>query len=509
MMKKIIAILSAMTISAGILLPQTVTASAADTTADTLPYDFYFEPERTSVSAAEVAAGDVVIPTPMYLYGSTANKITAVSVKYNSSSDHVYFQDMITGTTQLDATTSYETSLGTLNTNYMPYCFGKLHPNGKYLNGSAMITTKQFACDPIYGSMLYSTGDGGVKFTALYKPSKDADKISKEFICDVTVDENGNGTYSFEYLDQTSFLPRTASATIPRYDATLPEGSKIPDACNSVLWVPGTADLKEGAAFFGNASNEFPLFQINTVIQQGTPCGIYNISFSRNMDGITGADCQLLSGNKKECSINLIDTSIAVGVKSVTVTSVDMNEYALYASHDTHVITGADFAAQILADITYEDGTTEQNVDITNLVTCSGATPAELYASAENHCFISDVPLYVGDTPVMNGDGSNLTQHILVGMKGDVDFNGKVEMIDAYNVLIYNSKVSLGQSPVFCESPIDPYQETLAFFLADVDTCSDTGKAGGSISMNDAYYVLMYNSYQSLGQKVSWSGWMN
>ncbi len=508
-MKKQIAMLSAAALSVGMLLPQAITVSAVNGTMDTLPYNIYFEPQRTSISADEVASGDVTITTPLYIYGSTANGIGAVSVKYDSSSNNIYFKNIITGSTFLDSEQTFETSMGTLTSKNMPYCFGKLHPDGSYMNGSPMITTKEYACDPIYGSTLYSTGDGRVKFKAsFYETSDRTQKVSKEFVCDVTVDAEGNGTYSFDYIDQTSFMTRSISTTIPRYDATLPEGKKIPDACNSVLCLPGSGDLSGGMDFFGKTSNEFPLFQIDVIVKQGTPCGIYTIDFSKDVDVITGADCQMTSAKQKDYQINMIGTSIAVGVESAVVTSVTKDDAAFYAAHDTHVITGADFATQILADVTYEDGTVEQNVDITNLVTCNSATPADLYKAAENNCFISDVPLCIGDKPVKTSDGSNLTQHILVGMKGDVNFNGTVDMFDAYQVLLYNSYVSAGGTPVFCENPIDPYQENLAYFMADIDTCSKKGKDGGDISMMDAYNVLLYNSYLSAGSELAWDSMM-
>lgn len=504
-MKKKCATFLAAVCSVGMLLPHTMTASAADDFSDTLSYDFYFAPTRTSISSGETAAGDVVISMPMYLYGSTANLFRTASVQYSSDSDHLYFRNMITGSTRFDSPTSYETSLGTLTTDYMPYCFGMLRPDGSYVYDGASIETKGTILVPGYHSPLYSAGNGQVKFTAAYQPNAEADRITQEFICDVTTDENGNGIYSFRYVDPVTFVSRTITGKIPRYDPTLPEGTPIPGTCDSLFWASASSgDSAEGASLFGETANEFPLFQIDLVVEQGTPCGIYNITFDTASENPAVTGCYLTSESRKNYPLHLKNTSIAVGVKRAVVTSIVKEEAAFYASHDTHAITGADFAAQILADITYEDGSTEQNVDITNLVSCNGATPADLYTAADNGCFISDVPLCIGSTPVKNSDGSNLTQHILVGMKGDVNFNGKVDMTDAYNVLLYNSKASIGQTPVFCDHPTDPYQETLAYFLADVDTCSKSGKTGGKISMTDAYHVLIYTSYQALGQKIPW-----
>ena len=109
-MKKFISLISAAVFSATLVLPQTLAFSAAAEesaleestvfdaaaaeanpfqatgTANTLPYQLRFVPERNFVTAEEVAAGDVVIPAAVYISGSTANRFGSVMVKYDSFS---------------------------------------------------------------------------------------------------------------------------------------------------------------------------------------------------------------------------------------------------------------------------------------------------------------------------------------------------------------------------------------------------------------------------------------
>ena len=186
-----------------------------------------------------------------------------------------------------------------------------------------MFTAREYACDPIFGSTLYSAGSGKITFSAsFYTSAEDRKngkaKTTKDFPCDVTVDADGNGVYSYEYIDQTTFQTVTKTASIPRYNPDTPAGERLPDTCSSVMWVAGTSQLKDGASFLGNASDEFPLFQVNVVIQQGTKPGVYDIKFLDRQSAASGeTPCQLTSSRSKEFPTELVGTSIAVGVDSL------------------------------------------------------------------------------------------------------------------------------------------------------------------------------------------------
>ncbi|WP_295218354.1 hypothetical protein [Ruminococcus sp.] len=531
-MKKIISMVSAFALTAAMLLPQSLTASAAGTM-DTLPYTLRFVPDRNFVSAEEVANGDVVITASVYVTGSTANTFGAATVKFDSDSSHVYFQNMVTGDngSRLDEEKTYESSRGSFTTSLVPYCFGSLR-NDRYSSGSPTFSTREFACDPIFGSTLYSTGDGSVKFNASYYEGIDKDgdgilerdeekgKVSNTFVCTVTQNADGSGTYSFDYIDQKSFLTMQISATIPRYDATLPEGSLIPDSCNSVLWLAGTSQLSSGASFFGDTSDEFPLFQVDVVIEQGTPCGVYNIDFIDVVDPTTGIPCQLTSATQKNYPLEKLGTSIAVGVESASVTSTEQDEAALYASHDAHTIRATDFSDSILADLTYSEidettgaQRTEENVDITRLVDCYSATPKQLFASqAENGYYSSsNAPLYFnGSILTWKETGESVTQKIMIGKKGDINYDGNVDASDAYEALLYYAKKSVGSdAKLYSGTSTDPHMEDLTFFLADIDTCSKTGATDSCmINGDDAYHILMYYATASVGGSVSWDKYM-
>lgn len=507
-MKKQIAFVSSLLLTASLLLSCPKTVDAAGTNAD---YQLRFVPEQNFVSAEDVAKGDVTITAAIYLTGSVANRFGSIKLVYDSNDRNVYFRNLVTGdnSSMQSTATTYESSQGTFTTNYVPYCFGYLQGSrNRYMTGSPLITTNQWACDPVYGSTLYSAGANKIQFTA---------DNGTLVTCDVTVDAEGNGHYSYTYTDKSTNQQKTRNAEIPRYDATIPayspsnpSSSMIPDSCNRIIWLPGTSQLENGASFFGDTSDEFPFCYVDIVIEQGTPSGVYQINFDSD-------ECQLFGISNKEYSFESIGTSIAVGVEGISISSANMDNAAYYLSDDTKAIQATDFATSILADFTYmgQDGNikTEKNVDITGMVDCYGVTPKELYDQmGENGCYISEnAPLYCNGEILHRSDGSTLTQKIMIGTKGDVDYNEKVDIVDAYTVLCYYAEKSAGKSPsLYTGSRKDADMETLTFFLADIDTGSkNQGADGGEISIMDAYYILQYYAKTSAGLTASWSDYQS
>lgn len=84
-------------------------------------------------------------------------------------------------------------------------------------------------------------------------------------------------------------------------------------------------------------------------------------------------------------------------------------------------------------------------------------------------------------------------------MKGDLNQDGKVLLVDAYEVLMYSSYMALGVTDyTFAGSlGLDASMEENLFLAADVDE-------NGEIQLSDAYNILMYSSLEAIGTPKTW-----
>ena len=159
-------------------------------------------------------------------------------------------------------------------------------------------------------------------------------------------------------------------------------------------------------------------------------------------------------------------------------------------------------AADLFVSVTLISTDVDGNVvesDILDQVTFNDVTPASLYEQNAPY-FAGTVQAYYNGLPI---DGA--TPAVYVGLKGDADLNGKVEVEDAVAILTYYAQKSAALPTVFQE---DPMLNTLAYYLADVDTESKLGMnhaaSGQSISVEDAVYVLTYYAQTSAALHPSW-----
>ena len=244
-MKKIISLLAACTLFA-VCLPVSATDAVTEDSAllqnsvveQTDPYTFYFVPERTYVSAEEVQAGDVHIPTKVYIKGNTQpiKQITGARIRYQSDSSSLYFSN---SSNILSTTDMYKQSYsgGSFFSEYaMPTCFGEITSSGTYTPYSCAPLTSALLTEPFSGSSIRSDGAGGIYFTRSYNKLVDGVKtwISNEKIeipaSDLQQNADGTVSFTYSYYKQSAeeqYPLETNTCTIPHYDATLPAGTVL------------------------------------------------------------------------------------------------------------------------------------------------------------------------------------------------------------------------------------------------------------------------------------------
>ena len=146
--------------------------------------------------------------------------------------------------------------------------------------------------------------------------------------------------------------------------------------------------------------------------------------------------------------------------------------------------------------------TTESTTTITTVPTTTTTTEATTTSTTEWTTTTTTVPTTtttsettttVPTTSEENPD-TTTTEPIEMGIYGDVDGNGIVDVSDAVAVLTYYAKRAAGLEPIFGETP----EENEAIFaLADVDQ-------DGMITVQDAVYILTYYAQKASGMQPTW-----
>ena len=93
---------------------------------------------------------------------------------------------------------------------------------------------------------------------------------------------------------------------------------------------------------------------------------------------------------------------------------------------------------------------------------------------------------------------------IYIAVKGDSDLNGKVEINDASLVLTYYAKAAAGLDATM---NANADLETLAYFVADINTEAKTGANTDSnkLEINDATWILNYYASSAAGLGKTWA----
>lgn len=137
------------------------------------------------------------------------------------------------------------------------------------------------------------------------------------------------------------------------------------------------------------------------------------------------------------------------------------------------------------------------------------ATPAEYFNAVEGTAYVaSKLGLTFKPADAINvADNADLTvtnePTVYIGVKGDSDLSGVVELADATLTLSYYANTMAMLTPSFNE---DADLNTLAYFLSDVDTESKAGTDSdtGVIDISDATNILRYYANQMAMLDTTW-----
>ena len=207
------------------------------------------------------------------------------------------------------------------------------------------------------------------------------------------------------------------------------------------------------------------------------------------------------SGDSTETTTTTTTTNTGtITPVGTTTLEVEVNPTNFYFSVDERELKPSDLFSKF--DIVDEEGTHFDALEA-GAVTLDKTTPKEIFdAEGKPYC-VTEVNAYFTDPTKADAEpvAAPVNPTVYIGVKGDTDLSGLVDVPDAVAVLTYTAKIAAGQEGVVFNE--DENLNKFAFFLADIDTESKEGK-NDVMTTEDAVYMLTYTAKTAVGQEPTW-----
>ena len=217
---------------------------------------------------------------------------------------------------------------------------------------------------------------------------------------------------------------------------------------------------------------------------------------------VSGSTTTTTSGSNTETTTTTTNTGTITPVGTTTL-EVEVNPTNFYFSVDERELKPSDLFSKF--DIVDEEGT-HFNALEAGAVTLDKTTPKEIFdAEGKPYC-VTEVNAYFTDPTKADAEpvAAPVNPTVYIGVKGDTDLSGLVDVPDAVAILTYTAKIAAGQENIVFNE--DENLNKFAFFLADVDTESKAGKNEDNklMTTEDAVRILTYTAKTAAGQEVTW-----
>lgn len=209
------------------------------------------------------------------------------------------------------------------------------------------------------------------------------------------------------------------------------------------------------------------------------------------------------TGDSETTTTTTTGTTGTITPVGTTTLEVEVNPTNFYFSVDERELKPSDLFSKF--DIVDEEGT-HFNALEAGAVTLDKTTPKEIFdAEGKPYC-VTEVNAYFTDPTKADAEpvAAPVNPTVYIGVKGDADLNGIVDVQDAVAILTYYAKTAAAQENVAFNE--DENLNKLAYFLADVDTESKAGMNSGSelMTTQDAVNVLTFYAKKAANQEPTW-----
>ena len=209
------------------------------------------------------------------------------------------------------------------------------------------------------------------------------------------------------------------------------------------------------------------------------------------------------TGGSETTTTTTTGTTGTITPVGTTTLEVEVNPTNFYFSVDERELKPSDLFSKF--DIVDEEGTHFDALEA-GAVTLDKTTPKEIFdAEGKAYC-VTEVNAYFTDPTKADAEpvAAPVNPTVYIGVKGDADLNGIVDVQDAVAILTYYAKTAAAQENVAFNE--DENLNKLAYFLADVDTESKAGMNSGSelMTTQDAVNVLTFYAKKAANQEPTW-----
>ena len=209
------------------------------------------------------------------------------------------------------------------------------------------------------------------------------------------------------------------------------------------------------------------------------------------------------TGDSETTTTTTTGTTGSITPVGTTTLEVEVNPANFYFSVDERELKPSDLFSKF--DIVDEEGTHFDALEA-GAVTLDKTTPKEIFdAEGKAYC-VTEVNAYFTDPTTADAEpvAAPVNPTVYIGVKGDADLNGIVDVQDAVAILTYYAKTAAAQENVAFNE--DENLNKLAYFLADVDTESKAGMNNGSelMTTQDAVNVLTFYAKKAANQEPTW-----
>ena len=265
------------------------------------------------------------------------------------------------------------------------------------------------------------------------------------------------------------------------------------------------------------------LFTVKYTVPTDAAIGVYPITFN-------AANCETVNANGDILTAEYVDGAVVVEGTTATIDGYTFDKEAaligdMFWSEDPTPFDTSDLNVQItvsMKSVAVVDGKVEEvseteTLPIGNLFALTANSASELeYTEAGEYTIgilvdetaVADAVENLVETEVTWSDldksavAGKFT--VLVGLRGDVNLDGKVDVADAVQILQYSAAAILeeagGQPEIPSAEIIEP--DSLAKFCADVDCYKDAEHA--KINTADAVCILNYSAAFLANGSASW-----